>query len=465
MQYIEEHPKFIQPDSRRNETLGFLRKPLNDLCISRPKSRMSWGIDLPFDKDYVCYVWFDALVNYISGVGYLADDKMFKKWWPASYHLIGKDILTTHTVYWPTMLKAMGVEQPETIFAHGWWLSGDSKMSKSLGNVVNPMDMIAKSGVDAFRYFVMAEMALGQDASFTEDVFTRRYNADLANDLGNLLSRLVNMMERHCGGRIPDAPAKGAEGDAERGLREAAQATVVEMEKAIEEMRIQDGLSAVIGTVRSINRYLEVKQPWTLAKEGKAAELGGVLYSAADALRIAAGLLYPVMPGKMAELRKALGMGDGEPELKLLRQFGVLKSGVPVQQPPPLFPRIVAEEKVVEKKPDAAPEGTALIEYTDFTKVQLRTARITQAEKIPGATKLLKLEVAIDEEKRQMVAGIALHYEPEQLIGKTVVVVANLKPAKIRGVESNGMLLAASKGETLRLVTVDGDISSGAVVK
>ena len=465
VQYIEEHPKFIQPDSRRNETLGFLRKPLNDLCISRPKSRMSWGIDLPFDKDYVCYVWFDALVNYISGVGYLADDKMFKKWWPASYHLIGKDILTTHTVYWPTMLKAMGVEQPETIFAHGWWLSGDSKMSKSLGNVVNPMDMIAKSGVDAFRYFVMAEMALGQDASFTEDVFTRRYNADLANDLGNLLSRLVNMMERHCGGRIPDAPGKGAEGDAERGLRDTAQAAVDTMEQAIEEMCIQDGLAAVIGTVRSINRYLEVKQPWTLAKEGKTAELGGVLYSAADALRIAAGLLYPVMPGKMAELRKALGMGDGEPELKLLRQFGVLKSGVPVQQPPPLFPRIVAEEKVVEKKPDAAPEGTALIEYTDFTKVQLRTARITQAEKIPGATKLLKLEVAIDEEKRQMVAGIALHYEPEQLIGKTVVVVANLKPAKIRGVESNGMLLAASKGETLRLVTVDGDISSGAVVK
>ncbi len=465
VQYIEEHPKFIQPDSRRNETLGFLRKPLNDLCISRPKSRMSWGIDLPFDKDYVCYVWFDALVNYISGVGYLADDKMFKKWWPASYHLIGKDILTTHTVYWPTMLKAMGVEQPETIFAHGWWLFGDSKMSKSLGNVVNPMDMIAKSGVDAFRYFVMAEMALGQDAGFTEDVFTRRYNADLANDLGNLLSRLVNMMERHCGGRIPDVPGKDVEGDAERGLREAAQATVLEMEKALEEMRIQDGLAAVIAMVRSINRYLEVKQPWTLAKEGKSAELGVALYTATDALRVAAGLLYPVMPGKMKELRKALGMGDGEPELKLLRQSNVLKPGVTVRQPPPLFPRIVAEEKAAEKKPEAAPEGVALIEYDDFMKVQLRTARITQAEKIPGATKLLKLEVAIDEEKRQLVAGIAQHYEPEQLIGKTVVVVANLKPAKIRGVESRGMLLAASKGETLRLVTVEGDMPGGAVVK
>ncbi|MCX6997238.1 MAG: methionine--tRNA ligase, partial [Kiritimatiellaeota bacterium] len=203
IEYIQEHPKFIQPDFRRNETLGFLRKPLNDLCISRPKSRMSWGIELPFDADFVTYVWFDALVNYISAIGYRSDEAAFHKWWPASVQLIGKDILTTHTVYWPTMLKAMNLPLPETIFAHGWWLTGESKMSKSLGNVVNPMDMIERYGVDAFRYFLIAEMAMGQDASFTEEAFVRKFNADLANDLGNLLSRLLNMLGRYTQGKLP----------------------------------------------------------------------------------------------------------------------------------------------------------------------------------------------------------------------------------------------------------------------
>jgi len=476
IQYINAHPKFIQPDYRRNETLGFLRKPLNDLCISRPKSRLAWGIDLPFDKDYVCYVWFDALVNYISAVGYWADDARFKQWWPATYHLIGKDILTTHTVYWPTMLKAAGVPLPECIFAHGWWLSGESKMSKSVGNVVNPMDMIGKYGLDAFRYFLIAEMVLGQDASFTEDAFTRRYNADLANDLGNLLNRLLNMIARYCGGNLPAPAADSLAGVEEQAVWGQAGAAVDAMEKAVAEMRLNEGLGQVMVAVRAINRYFEIKQPWSLARQGDQTPLRTCLYTAAECLRVASALLYPVMPGKMAELRRALGLRKPRPALERMKEWGVLPPGTPLSEIGPLFPRIGPEvEKPEGSAPPAqpaTPTGTpattapvGIIEYEDFLKVQLRTAKIVAAEKVPGATKLLRLEVFMGEERRQIVAGIALHYEPEQLIGKTIVMVANLKPAIIRGVESQGMLLAASKGERLRLITVDGDMASGAAVK
>jgi len=489
IQYIQDHPKFIQPDYRRNETLGFLRKPLQDLCISRPKTRMSWGIDLPFDTDYVCYVWFDALVNYISAVGYLSDEAMFKKWWPASYHLIGKDILTTHTVYWPTMLKAMGVEQPETIFAHGWWLSGDSKMSKSLGNVVNPMDMIERYGIDAFRYFVTAEMVLGQDAGFTEDAFLRRFNADLANDLGNLLSRLLNMITRYFGGRIPAAAADALSGAEEKELWGTIGAAVAGMEKAIADMKLNEGIAGTIAAVRAINRYLELKQPWTQAKAEDKTPLQTTLYTAVESLRVAAGLLYPVMPDKMGILRRALGIKDPRPNLAQLKVWGVLASGTEVKEIGSLFPRAEAGAQLelvaqAAKKPEeaapkaakkpaapaaaaapAAPATPGLIDYEDFAKIQFRTAKVMAAEKVEGATKLLKLDVLIGEERRQIVAGIAMHYEPEKLVGRTVVIVANLKPATIRGVESNGMLLAASKGEAMKIITVDGDLSSGAVVK
>ncbi|HBA83960.1 MAG TPA: methionine--tRNA ligase [Verrucomicrobia bacterium] len=484
VQYIQEHPKFIQPDYRRNETLGFLRKPLNDLCISRPKSRLNWGIELPFDKDYVTYVWFDALVNYISAVGYNSKPELFAKWWPASYHLIGKDILTTHTVYWPTMLKAMNVPLPETVFAHGWWLMGDSKMSKSLGNVVNPMDMIDRYGLDAFRYYVMAEMTLGQDASFTEDSFIRRYNSDLANDLGNLLSRLLNMTTRYNSGLIPAPAAQALDGADEKTLWDAVQATVAAMEQSVADMKLNAGIEQVIVAVRAINRYLEIKQPWTLAKQEDKTPLWTVLYMSAEALRVCSALLYPVIPEKMGELRKALGLKNTKPNVADMKKWGVLQPGSAVKEIGALFPRIVVEapktgDRQLElgEKPAAKPEASVpakepapaavegVIEYDDFIKAQLRTAKIIGAEKIPGAVKLLKLDVFMGEERRQIVAGIALHYEPEQLIGKTIVIVANLKPAKIRGVESQGMLLAASKGEKMRLVTVDGELASGAVVK
>ncbi len=461
-QYIHEHPEFIQPEFRRNETLGFLQKPLNDLCISRPKSRLNWGIDLPFDNGFVTYVWFDALVNYISAAGYLEDDERFRRWWPVNYHLIGKDILTTHTVYWPTMLKAMGLPMPKTIFAHGWWLLGESKMSKTAGNVVNPMDMAERYGPDAFRYFLMAEMTLGQDCHFSEESFIRRCNADLANDVGNLLSRVTKLVASYCDGKIPTPGQTGSE---EAALQEAALGAVKTMQESIERMRLDLGLASVIAAVREANRYLEKRQPWTLAKQADKQPLYTVLYHAAECLRIISGLLYPVMPNKMIILRQTLGLAAETPKLDQLSVWGKLIPNTALGNPVILFPRITPAVSGTKTPPSATVPQAEQIEYADFAKSQFRTARILSAEKIEGADKLLKLQVEMGNEKRQIVAGIAQHYAPTDLPGKTVLIVANLKPTKIRGVESNGMLLAAAHGTTMRLVTIDGDLPSGAGVK
>ncbi len=472
VQYINDNPSFIQPDFRRNETLGFLRRQLNDLCISRPKSRLAWGIELPFDPDFVTYVWFDALVNYISAAGYLSDDETFRKWWPASYHLIGKDILTTHTVYWPTMLKAMGLELPHTVFAHGWWLIGQDKMSKSKGNVVNPMDMAEGYGVDAFRYFLMAEMTLGQDASFTEEAFIKRYNSDLANDLGNLASRVIKMTARSFDGLVPPAAEPTAD---EQELVSAALGAARNMEEHLGNMRIDRALVEVHDVVRHTNRYFERMAPWKLAKQADKTDLARTLYSAAESLRIISGLLSPVMPGKMADLRRALGLPNSaiEPHVQGLARWGVLKAGNELGDLPALFPRIDvkrSKEKPVEQQRGtsraSAPEEpvAGVIDFDAFAKVQLRSAVIRVAERIDGAEKLLRLEVELGDEKRQLVAGIAKFYTPEQLVGRTIVVVANLKPAKLFGVESQGMLLAARSGSQLRLLTLDGELPSGAEV-
>jgi methionyl-tRNA synthetase len=464
IKYIDDNPKFIQPDYRRNETLGFLKKPLNDLCISRPKSRMDWGIELPFDKDFVTYVWFDALVNYISAMGYKSDEKKFSRWWPVDYHLIGKDILTTHTVYWPTMLKAMGVPQPRTVFAHGWWLSGRDKMSKSAGNVVNPMDFADQYGVDAFRYFLMAEMTLGQDASFTEDAFARRYNAELANDLGNMVNRVMKLISQYFGGKVPQPGPLGGD---EESLKKCAIDGVSHMLRSVENMRLDAGIAAVAGVVREANRYFEKRQPWKLVKEDLAAA-ATVLYSGAEVLRIVSGVLYPVMPSKMMELRKLLGCGESLPAAEGLQEWGALKSGASVGELTSLFPRIVAAKVEAGQEKSKVEENTvdSRISYEQFQSVELRTALVLDAEKIEGADKLLKLTIDVGGEKRQLVAGIAKHYSPDAVKGKTIVIVANLKPAKIRGVESNGMLLAAGDGETLKLLTIDGEgLPSGLKIK
>jgi methionyl-tRNA synthetase len=355
------------------------------------------------------------------------------------------------------MLKAMNLPLPRTVFAHGWWLVGRDKMSKSSGNVVNPMDIAVRYGVDAFRYFLMAEMSMGQDASFTEEAFVRRYNADLANDLGNMLSRIMKLIGSHCGGLIP---APGSLGEAEAELRDTALAAVREMMKSVEAMKLDAGLAGLAGVIRCGNRYLERQQPWLLAKQGKLPQLQTVLYCAAEMLRIVSGILHPVMPGKMTELRAALGIPDDKPDLDSLQEWGRLKPGAAVRDIGSLFPRI--REAVGESAPAAT---DAAIEYDDFSRIALRSARILSARPVEGADKLLCLQIEIGSETRQIVAGIAKHYKPEDLVGRTIVVVANLKPATIRGVESKGMLLAASGGDRLRLVTLDGDLPTGSIIK
>ncbi len=343
--YINANPDFIRPANRRQETLGFLKQPLDDLCISRSKARLNWGIELPFDHDYVTYVWFDALVNYISAVGYLSDDQQFHTWWPADFHLIGKDILTTHTVYWPTMLMAMGLPLPKTVFAHGWWLIADQKMSKSVGNVVNPMDMADKYGVDSLRYFLMAAMSLGQDANFSEETFATRYNADLANNLGNLLSRMCTMVQKNFQGSLPSARTPGQE---EAEMVDACRNAATAWESAIRNMQLDRGLAEIMAAAAATNRYFDAKKPWAQAKAGDIEGLGSTLRHTAEALRIISGLLYPVMPTKMEELRLAIGLPKEKvvPTMETLAQWNLLEDGSCVQPIPggSLFPRIKLEQ-------------------------------------------------------------------------------------------------------------------------
>ena len=328
--HINSNPKFIQPEHRKNEILGFLKQPLNDLCISRPKSRLNWGIELPFDSGYVTYVWFDALINYITAPGFLDDNISFDKYWPANMHLIGKDILTTHTVYWPTMLMSAGIELPKTIFAHGWWLMGDEKMSKSSGNVINPMDLIDDYGVDPVRYYLMREMVLGQDANFTHKSFVNRYNSDLANDFGNLLSRISTLINKNYDGYMPEVSSLG---DKEKRLKSISIELVKKFDNNMSRMSINEAIEETLQFVRSINRYFEHMAPWKLVKEDLKSA-GTVLYTGAEALRICAVLLSPIMPQRIQILLSVLNTESVD------RNWGGLKSGTRLGDHKPLFPRI-----------------------------------------------------------------------------------------------------------------------------
>lgn len=335
IKYIGDNPDFILPQHRANEILGFLKQPLGDLCISRPKVRMSWGIEIPFDKEYVTYVWFDALINYISVPGYSSEDAKFNTWWPADLQLIGKDILTTHSVYWTTMLFSLGLPLPKTIFAHGWWLTGDTKMSKSLGNVINPMDFIEKYGVDAVRYFLMREMVLGADANFTPEAFIKRYNSDLANDFGNLLNRVSGLLTKNHGGKVPQPGDMTLE---EEEIIAFGRGLSVKVHFLITHLRIHEAIDETVNLVRMVNRYLEVQAPWKLAKTDlPSAER--VMYVAAEALRLSAALLKPVMPAKTKSVLDILGAVNSG------LSWGELKPGTKLQAHDALFPRIEVEKK------------------------------------------------------------------------------------------------------------------------
>ena len=450
--HINNNPNFIQPEHRKNEILGFLRQPLSDLCISRPKSRLNWGIDLPFDNNYVTYVWFDALINYVTATGFGVNDESYQKWWPAEYHLIGKDILTTHAVYWPTMLMSAEMPLPKSIFAHGWWLSGESKMSKTLGNVVNPLDLIEEYGVDPVRYYLMREMVLGQDASFTMESFIKRYNSDLANDFGNLLSRISKLIEKNFDSVVPD-PGKSTTADNE--IKVSAEKVITSIHTLITEMKVHEAIEETLQFIRGVNKYMEHQAPWKLVKNDTEAA-GRVLYTAAEALRIGTLLLGPVMPHRTEIVLETFDVQTSE------LSWGGLKAGTRLKQHPPLFPRIDMQKGNSEDNTNT--HGT-FIDYEDFEKLGLKTAEILSAEKVEGTDKLYKLQIKAGNEEWQIVSGIGDHYTPEELVGKTIVVVSNLEQATIQGVKSKGMLLAASRKKELSLIVVDGDkVESGGKV-
>jgi len=461
IEYIRNNPDFIQPESRKNEVLGFLKNPLDDLCISRPKARLSWGIELPFDSEYVTYVWFDALLNYVTAVGYPNDRERFEHWWPANYHLIGKDIVTTHCVYWPTMLKAMGLPLPKTIFAHGWWMIDETKMSKSLKNIVRPLDLVDAYGVDPVRYFLMRDMVLGQDANFNEEIFIKRYNSELANDFGNLASRVMTLINKN----FPAIPAPAQSGAAEIEIQSTTTQLPEATHKLIAELKLTDALEGIITFIRSINKYMEVRQPWHLVKNDKAAA-GTVLYTALEGLRLAATLLEPIMPTKIAALLGAIPVDSNKGKY----EWGCTQAGAVLNPIPILFPRIDKTAKPAVEPPapfkpaQPAQPAEPFITIEDFAKIKLTTAKVLTAEKVPDATKLLKLTIDIGTEKRQIVAGIAEHFSPEQIVGQTIVIVANLQPATIRGIQSEGMLLAAKKNGKMTLLTGLDPIESGAKI-
>ena len=459
IQHIEDNKDFILPDFRRNEVLGFLRQPLNDLCISRPKSRVAWGITLPFAPDFVAYVWVDALFNYQSAV----DGKTFpdgRPIWPAEYHLIGKDILTTHAVYWPTLLKAVDAPLPKHILAHGHWLVDNARMSKTTGNVIDPWAMKDKYGVDALRYFLIREMVVGQDASFTEAALIGRINSDLANDVGNGLSRILKLAATGLDRRLAPAPAEGPE---EKALAEGSVAAIAAALEKVKALKLSFAIEDVLQLIRSVNRYLETKAPWKLAKEGDAgkAKLNSVLYHAAEALRIGFSLLHPVMPAKMEEALGALGAAPGTSALR----WGAWDFPRPLGEGVNLFPRIQIEGRTSVAVGDAAsisgrmgegkPGSAKTAPAADpFSLVHLKVAEVAGIEDHPNADSLYVLKIRLGSEERTLCAGLKKHLPKDALLGRKVVVVYNLKAANLRGIESQGMLLAA-EGEDGKLAPVD----------
>jgi len=480
--HIERDPEWIRPERFRNEVLSFLRQPLEDLCISRPKTRLTWGIDLPFDDRYVTYVWFDALLNYVSALAASREGGDIRdRYWRSCNHLIAKDILKTHAIYWPTMLMAAGVPLFKRIDVHGYWLSGESKMSKSLGNVVRPLDFDRHFGIENLRYFFFREMKFGTDSSFTYELFVERYNADLANGLGNLLSRTASIVKKNLGGKIPDSRDPT---DAERPLAELAGQVVAAYPAAFEERRFHAAIEDIRALLSAADKYINDMEPWKLSKdEARRADLERVLRTGLEAVRICAVLLSPIMPGKCREILDYLGEKrplDGTVPFAGLAAWGGLGIGHELDQVPRLFPRI-DEAKLAEVLKSQAPAAAAVdagpvrradlapvkdeIAIDDFAKVDLRVGVVLEGHHVEGAKKLVRLMVDLGEEKpRQVFAGVKSHYpEPEKLVGTKILVVANLAPRQMKFGLSEGMLLAASgpDKDRLCLATFDGDLAPG----
>ncbi len=489
--HIKKHESFIRPESRRNEVLGFLTtQKLGDLSISRPKSRLSWGIELPFDKDYVTYVWFDALVNYISALEYLTPVPSRDQYWPASVHLVGKDILTTHAVYWSTMLMALNLPLPDTIFAHGWWTVDGEKMSKSRGNVVDPNRMVDEFGADAFRYFLFREVPFGQDGDFSQSAMVTSINSDLANGIGNLLSRTLTMIERFAGGTIP-AVETPALPDLEARIAATATSLPERINHGFSAFAFRENLQAIWELIGLCDEYIDKAAPWQLAKNPDShPRLKTVLNTASRALRLLSVLIYPFMPQTAAQLAQQLGLSLDFSKPLPLTAYGweTPLAEVRICKGPGLFPRIelkpqgamIVSESPATSQPNpiaqpstpiapspspvAAPQP-AQITIDEFMKIQLKTAKVLSAERVPKSEKLLKLQVSIGSEQRQIVAGIGKKYEPEALVGKTIIIVANLKPAKLMGIESQGMVLAAGDSEVRGLATILEEVDPGTKVK
>ena len=473
MKHIEEHPEFIQPESRKKEMVNnFLKPGLQDLCVSR--TSFSWGIPVDFDDKHVIYVWIDALSNYITALEYSPDNKgeLYNKYWPADVHIIGKDILRFHTIYWPIMLMALGEPLPKQVFGHPWMLFGEEKMSKSRGNVIYAEDLVKHFGVDAVRYYALHEMPFAQDGSITCDVFISRYNSDLANTLGNLVNRTVAMINKYFGGEIKEPTTAGEFDD---NLKETVMNSIKKVEKSMETLHVADALDHIWTIVDRANKYIDETMPWALAKsEETMPRLQTVLYNLAESIRIIASLLVSFMPSTA----KAIAEEIGNPEItyESISEFGKIAAGTKVGEAKPLFARIDAEKKMEELAAEfaAAAEGDEpeveiapykdYIEFEDFEKWDIRVGKVIECEKVPKSSKLLRFLLQVGNEKRQILSGISKYHKPEDMIGKNVVFIANLKPRKMMGLESCGMILSAEHGEELTALTTIKDIQSGAEI-
>ena len=482
IKFIEENPEFIQPVSRQNEMLNnFLRPGLEDLCVSR--TTFNWGIPVTFDDKHVVYVWIDALSNYISALGYLSeDDKDYKKYWPADVHLVGKEIVRFHTIIWPAMLMALGEPLPKQVYGHGWLLLEGGKMSKSKGNVVDPVILVEKYGLDAIRYFLLREVPFGSDGVFSNEALINRINSDLANDLGNLVSRTVTMIEKYFDGVMPEERQAG---DFDEDLIKVVMEAPAKVEELLDKLQFSSALSEIWKVISRTNKYIDETMPWKLVKdESSKTRLAGVIYNLAESLRIISILIQPFMPETPEKIWQQLGIEDKNIlAWENTKNWGLYPVGAKVSRGDVIFPRIdikkeleelekltVQEAKNKEQKDDKKQKkedkknDDGYISIEDFAKIDLRVAKVLEAEKVEGADKLLKLKLEVGEEIRQVVSGIAKHYSTEELVGKFVILVANLKPVKLRGIESQGMILAASNDKELALATLDKIIEDGSKV-